>query len=140
MWHEVNLFLLGAVTGMGLSAFFDLLRAFRKNKVHKEWAVAIEDVLFWLIVLGSLFFVVHVYNQGMIRFCIFLGCILGSYFYYLTIGKLVFLVFCCSFRVAKKIKFQCFLIFTKFRKIFNNFLILPLKNIWERIKILYTNI
>lgn len=140
MFHEVNLFLLGIVTGAVLSMLFDFFRALRKIKMHSVWAVAVEDIFFWLSVLVTLFLVIHIFNQGILRFYIFWGCVLGSCFYYLTIGKLVFPVLCMGFGMVKRILSQSFLIFVKFRKIFKNYVIFPLKNLWERIKILCNNI
>lgn len=140
MLHEVEVFLAGIGTGFLLSVFFDLLRAFRKSKIHAEWAVALEDFLFWLISAGTLFWLVESLNKGVLRFYIFLGCAIGGIFYYLTITKLVFPMFLVIFKGIRRVLSKCCLIFEIIRKIFKNLIILPLKKIWESIKIITNNI
>ena len=140
MIHEIELFLLGAGTGMALSVLFDLLRAFRISKIHPGWAVALEDFFFWCIVSGTLFCLIQVFNKGVLRFYIYFGFVLGAVFYYLTITKLIFPVFLMVFKVIKYVLSKCCLIFGIILKIIKNLFILPLKKIWKGIKILYTNI
>lgn len=140
MLHEVELFLSGIGTGILLSVFFDLLRAFRKSKIHAEWAVALEDFFFWLISAGTLFWLVESFNKGVLRFYIFLGCAIGGILYFLTITKLVFPLFLIVFKGIKSILSKCCLIFEIIRKIFKNLIILPLKKIGESIKIVINNI
>ena len=140
MLHEVELFLSGIGTGILLSVFFDLLRAFRKSKIHAEWAVALEDFLFWLFTAGTLFWLVESFNKGVLRFYIFLGCAIGGILYFLTITKLIFPLFLMAFKGTKRALSKCCLIFEIIRKIFKNLIILPLKKIWEGIKIVINNI
>ena len=140
MIHEIELFYLGTATGMVLSMFFDLFRAFRKIIKHGEWAVALEDMLFWLAASGSLFFLIQVFNKGILRFYIFLGCGLGAICYYLTITRLIFPVFLIVFKMMKWILSKCCLIFEIIKKIFKNFVILPLKKIGEGIRIICNTI
>lgn len=140
MLHEVELFVLGAGVGAVLSALFDLFRALRKTKVHPAWAVALEDFLFWLAASISLFLLIQIYNKGVIRFYIFLGCGIGAACYFLTITKLLFPMFLAFFRVLGWILSKCCLIFEIILKIIKNLLILPLKKILESIKMIYNNI
>ena len=140
MIHEIRLFFLGICTGAALSSFFDMFRAFRKCKRHPEWAVALEDLFFWLAVSGTLFYLIQTFNKGVLRFYVFLGCLAGAAFYYLTITKLIFPVFLIVFKLIKWLLSKCCLIFGKILKIFKNLFILPLKKTWKGIKILFTNI
>ena len=125
---------------MLLASFFDVLRAFRKSKRHPEWAVSVEDFFFWLITAGTVFGLVEIFNKGVLRFYVFLGCAVGAAFYFLTITKLLFPVFLGVFKVIKWILSKCCLIFEKIKKIFKNLIILPLKKILESIKIILNNI
>ena len=140
MLHEIELFFLGTAAGMCLSLCFDLFRAFRKVKAHREWAVALEDLIFWILVSGTVFLMIQTFNKGVLRFYIFLGCGLGALFYFLTITRLVFPVFYTVFKVMKGILSKCCMIFEIIKKIFKNFVILPLKKIWEGIKMVCNNI
>ena len=140
MFHEIELFFLGTGTGIGLSVLFDVLRAFRKCKRHREWSVALEDLFFWLIVSGTLFGLIQYYNRGVLRFYVFLGCGLGVLCYFLTITRLLFPVFVMAFTGLKWILYKCCLIFEKILKIIKNLFILPLKKIIEGIKILCNTI
>ena len=125
---------------MGLSACLDLFRAFRKVKAHREWAVALEDLFFWILVSGTVFSLIQIFNKGVLRFYIFLGCGLGALFYFLTITRLIFPVFYVGFKMLKVILSKCCMIFEIIKKIFKNFVIFPLKKFWERIRILCNTI
>ncbi|MBE5956630.1 MAG: hypothetical protein E7253_09260 [Lachnospiraceae bacterium] len=140
MHHEIRLFLLGTATGVLLSVFYDLFRALRRSKKHPDWAVAFEDLFFWLTAAGCIFILFQKFNKGVLRLYVFLGCMIGIFCYFQTITKLVFPVFLMIFKIIQGILYKCCLIFEIIRKIFKNFVILPLKNIWEKIRIIYNNI
>ena len=140
MIHEIELFFRGIGTGMLLAAFFDFFRAFRKRKQHSNWAVSLEDFIFWLVAATVIFRLIKEFNHGVLRFYVFLGCGLGFGFYFLTITKLLFPAFCAFFFMFKWVLSKCCLIFEIIRKIFKNLIILPLKKVWEGIKIVRNNI
>ena len=140
MIHEIELFFLGMAAGMSLSVVFDFFRAFRKSKTHTAWAVGLEDLFYWLLVSLTLFFLIQIFNQGVLRFYVFLGCGIGCMVYFLTITKLIFPLFLIVFKGIRRVLSKCCLIFEIIRKIFKNLIILPLKKIWEGIKIVINNI
>ena len=125
MIHEIELFFLGMAAGMSLSVVFDFFRAFRKSKTHTAWAVGLEDLFYWLLVSLTLFFLIQIFNQGVLRFSVFLGCGIGCMVYFLTITKLIFPVFFTIFKLIKQVLSKCCLFFGIIKKIIKKFIILP---------------
>lgn len=75
----------GAVTGV----VFDFFRAFRKSVESGIVAVAIQDILFWLISAGVVFSFMYRFNNGEARWYIFCGMVLGAILYHNSISPLV---------------------------------------------------
>lgn len=140
MMHEVEMFCLGVAAGAVLSAFFDWMRALRRNITHPSWAVTLEDFVFWLTVTGTLFFLFEAFNKGVLRFYVFLGCGAGAGAYICIFTKIVFPVFFVFFKIVKWILIRVCKFFAKCKKIVKKMMILPLKNILEKIKIVRNNI
>ena len=134
------LFGLGVAAGIFLAAFYDLGRAFRKNVKHRNGAVAVEDGIFWLVTAGVLFGLLEKYNKGVLRFYVFLGCGVGICVYVLVLTRLFFPVFCSVLKAVFWMFGKLLLFWKKGKKIVKKLLILPLKNLWERIKIVRNNI
>lgn len=80
-------FLYFIVTGIILSIIFDIFRILRKTIKTSDTITNIEDVLFGvitgIIILTSIF----LFNNGELRFYIFLGIIIGITFYIIFISK-----------------------------------------------------
>ena len=140
MMNEMMLFGLGAAAGAFLAAFYDMERAFRKNVKHHNGAVAVEDGIFWLVTAGVLFWLLERYNKGVLRFYVFLGCGAGICVYALILTHLFFPVFSLMWKGIVWLIGKLLLFWKKGKKIVKKLLILPLKNLWERIKIVRNNI
>lgn len=140
MTGEMMLFGLGVGAGVLLSALFDLSRAFRKNVKHSNGMVAAEDLMFWLAAACILFGILEKYNKGILRFYVFLGCGGGIWVYCLILTRVFFPLFFYFLKGMLWILGKIMYFFEIIMKIMEILLILPLKKLWERIRIIRNNI
>lgn len=103
--RQLELFGYSLIFGVLLGVLYDVFRIFRliffKNKV----AVIFQDILFWTIAGFSTFLFFLATNFGHIRFYMLLGMLIGASIYYLTVGRLIFLLvkgICDTVRKALK--------------------------------------
>ena len=73
--------------GMLLIAGYDVLRLFRWFIPHSRIAVAVEDILYWLLASIPTFCLFFFYNEGIIRWYGLLGLLAGSVLYETGISK-----------------------------------------------------
>ena len=89
MNNQAYLFVIFIVNGILLGLLFDIFRILRRTFKTTDLATYIQDITFWImagfITLAFIFY----YNNGEIRFYVFLGIILGVLMYVLTISKYV---------------------------------------------------
>jgi len=77
-----NYFLLySLILGVSVTILYDLLRIFRRVIKHKDALVSIEDLLYWVIVAISVFYVMHTENNGTLRWFAILGAGIGMGIY-----------------------------------------------------------
>lgn len=89
MNNQAYLFMMFIVNGVLIGFLFDIFRILRKTFKTNDIITYIEDISFWILTgLLTLYFVFY-YNNGEIRFYIFLGIILGILIYILTISKYI---------------------------------------------------
>lgn len=87
--HEAFVFLCAALTGGCISFLYDLFRLLRQGAQTEGFFVHVQDLVFWLLACGMMFFVMLYVNNGSVRFYEFLGAALGALLYCLTLSKLV---------------------------------------------------
>lgn len=89
MNNQAYLFMIFIINGVLIGFLFDVFRILRKTFKTKDIITYIEDISFWILTgLLTLYFIFY-YNNGEIRFYIFLGIILGILIYILTISKYI---------------------------------------------------
>lgn len=77
----------------GFSALiYDLFRIFRKSFKHINIFIYIEDFIYWLIILGIMFFVLLKINYLELRVFEFIGFVLGMILYFVSISKIFVLI------------------------------------------------
>jgi len=89
MPDQAWLFLSTVVAGMVIGLFYDVFRIIRKTTPHREWVVQLEDVLFWVIATGAMFYFMLQRNFGEIRVFSLLGTAIGAVLYMATFSPLV---------------------------------------------------
>lgn len=126
MNNQAYLFLMFVINGILIGILFDVFRILRKSFKTPDFITYIEDIIFWILTgILTLYFIFY-YNNGEIRFYIFLGIMLGILIYMLTISKHIinFSVTIITFfkditiKISKIILYPLRLILTISKKIF----------------------
>ncbi len=87
MENQALLFAIFIINGVLIGILFDIFRIIRKTFKTTDMITYIHDTLFWLLTgLLTLYFI-FIYNNGEIRFYIFLGIMLGITLYMLILSK-----------------------------------------------------
>ena len=96
-------FIIYTISGFIISIIFDFFRAIRKSTKTTKLLVIIEDVIFWIIAsFISIYMIIH-YNSGELRLYIFIGFIVGSVLYYITISSFLIKILVFIFNNINKI-------------------------------------
>ena len=85
--NQAYLFFIFMLTGVLISILFDIFRVFRKTFKTPDIITYLEDILFWILTGSLTLFVVFKFNNGEIRFFLFLGMALGIILYLVTLSK-----------------------------------------------------
>ncbi len=109
--QQTRLFLLSCVTGACLGVVFDFLRVFRIIIKHKKSVVFVEDFLFILFFMLTVFTFSTEAVRGELRFFVFLGAFLGFVIYILTVGTVVVYSVSVILEFIYKILFAIYRIF-----------------------------
>lgn len=106
--QELALLRESLLMGAGMFALYDLLRVIRRIFPHGIVWISVEDAAFWVLSAGWFFLRVGKANDGIIRFYILLGIVLGALLYYRLLSrrlmKCVSLVICRIKKELKKVK------------------------------------
>jgi spore cortex biosynthesis protein YabQ len=103
MNREIIVFLVMILCGGALSALFDLFRAAKNVLKPPHAVIALSDLLFWLMAGFAVTACVWNFNSGIVRFYEPLGLVLGSIFYFLLLGRVIFKFFLLIFENILKI-------------------------------------
>ena len=87
MNNQALLFVIFVINGILIGILFDIFRVLRKSFKTSDIITYIEDIMFWIGAGVLTLYFIFCYNNGEIRFFIFLGIILGISIYILTISK-----------------------------------------------------
>ena len=87
MNNQAFLFVIFVINGILIGILFDIFRVLRKSFKTSDIITYIEDIMFWIGAGVLTLYFIFCYNNGEIRFFIFLGIILGISIYILTISK-----------------------------------------------------
>lgn len=101
--RQIHLFLISGLYGIVLGAWYEFFRTLRKNFVHKNRMVHLEDVIFCFTAAIGLFVLFQIYNQGMVRFYCLLGLECGAVFYFLILSEMTGKLFSVIVKIISKI-------------------------------------
>ena len=103
MANQAYLFLVFILNGIIIGLLFDIFRILRRSFKTPNFITYIEDIVFWimstLIVLYSLF----VFNNGEIRFYVFLATFFGIIIYSLTLSNICVIIISVIFKIIKRL-------------------------------------
>lgn len=85
-----NYFLLYSLfLGISVTVLYDLLRIFRRVVKHGNALVSMEDLLYWIVVAISVFYMMHKENNGTMRWFAILGAAVGMLLYKKLLSRLL---------------------------------------------------
>lgn len=100
---QIHLFFISGLYGILLGLWYEFFRTLRKNFVHKNKMVHLEDVIFCFTAAIGLFILFQVYNQGMVRFYCLVGLECGAVFYFLVLSEVIGKLFSVFIKIISKI-------------------------------------
>ncbi len=104
--EQARLFLVSVLYGIVLGIWYEVFRSIRKEVVHREGMVHLEDAVFCFSAAAGLFLLFQIYNQGSIRFYVLTGIFVGNvgYFFLLSglVGKILRGCVGACFRLSRK--------------------------------------
>ena len=80
------------LVGVGMGVYYDVFRLRRRIFQFRWLSVALQDVIFWVTSAVAVFFVCVRWNGGYIRIYFVLFVMCGWLLYFLTVGKMVFVI------------------------------------------------
>lgn len=111
--NQTSLFLIFTIDGVLIGIIFDIFRILRKTIKTSDFVTYIEDFLFWIITSIILFYSIFTYNNGELRFFMFLAVILGFVLYICTISSYLIKINVKIINVIKRIFLKLFEIIYK---------------------------
>ena len=101
--NKANLFLIFAINGVIIGLLFDIFRILRKSFKTSDIITIIEDILFWILTGFIILYSIFVFNNGQIRFFMFIGIFLGVMLYMLLLSKYIIKVSVTIISIVKKV-------------------------------------
>lgn len=85
--NQIYLFAIYMLCGIVIGIGFDIFRVLRKSFRTSDMVTYIEDILFGILTGIFLIIMLFIFNNGQLRFFIFIAIFLGLLLYLLTISK-----------------------------------------------------
>lgn len=139
MQNQTYAFVMFILNGLLIGILFDIFRIFRKSFKTPDCITYIEDTLFWILSGLILLYSIFKFNNGELRFFVFMGVIFGISIYILIFSKMFIKVCVYIINFIKKLFKILIIIPTKFiikilnKTIYNPFIFLY-KNIAKLIR------
>ncbi len=140
---QIQTFIIFILIGIIIALIFDFFRILRKSFYTPDWLTYVEDILFWIITCIILAFSIYKYNNGEIRFYMFIGVIIGAILYIISLSKYIVKIFVC---IIKKIKdwinlivYYLFLPIKLIGKIIKRIIFKPINFVFINFKLIFAN-
>ena len=101
--NQAYVFLCAVIGGMLIAFAYDLIRIKRRTIKTNITLISIEDLIYWIIVAITMFFLVFYSNDGVSRGFIFIGAVLGVIIYIFTLSKFVISASVAFIRIVYRI-------------------------------------
>ena len=95
--NQAYLFLVFSLTGVVIGVLFDFFRILRLSFKTRDFVTYIEDIIFWIITGIIVLYSIFIFNNGEIRFFMFLGIALGILLYIFTLSNIIVKIFSTIF-------------------------------------------
>ena len=86
--NQIYSLLIFTITGILIGIIFDIFRVIRKTFKTPDFITYIEDLIFWMITGVLLLFTIFKFNNGELRWFIFVGVSVGIAIYLLVFSKI----------------------------------------------------
>ena len=97
------MFFVFLIVGVVAAVVFDTLRATEKVAFSGRFFFVLKDILFWIITTFLIFFICLKYNDGEIRFYMFMAVLIGAMVYFKTLSIFIVKILCALLEFVKKI-------------------------------------
>ena len=87
--NKEYLYLIFTVNGIIIGLLFDFFRILRKTIKTKDIVTYIEDFIFWFLTGAIILYSIFTFNNGEVRFYMFLAILMGVITYLLFVSKYV---------------------------------------------------
>jgi len=87
--NQAYLFLIFTLVGAIIGFIFDFFRILRRSFKTNNIVTYIQDIIFWLLTGFIILISIFIFNNGEIRFFMFIGLLLGIIFYLLLFSKYI---------------------------------------------------
>lgn len=137
--NQAYLFFIFIINGILIGLLFDFFRILRRVIKTSDIITYIEDILFWILTGFIILYSIFVFNNGQLRFYMFLGIVLGAFTYMLFISSYVIKI---NVKVISFLSKIVNIAVTPFRFIFNKFrriFIKPITFLFIDIRKIFTN-
>lgn len=103
MWYQAVLFAVFFSFGVVCGVVFDAFRVSERVKRSCLFVLVVKDIVFWLAVTVFMFAICLKFNNGEIRFFMFVAMFFGATLYFGTISRFVIAVMLFVATVIKKL-------------------------------------
>ena len=124
--YQVVIFALCCISGVVVALLFDMFRISHRVFRTSTLAIYVEDLLFWIVAAIFMFMLSLKYNDGEIRWYMFVGLVFGAAVYLGTLSKIVVKCSVTAIDFLKKLMFSILKILLFPIKIILGFLNRPL--------------
>lgn len=101
--EQARLFLLACTAGFAIGFVYDAFRIVRVAIPHPFVLIQLEDVLYWMLVIGGMFIFLQHVMDGEVRVYMVFGAFLGALVYFLTFSVVIMAVSTTIINFIKKV-------------------------------------
>ena len=87
--HQMYVFFLSVLSGLGCGVFFDLQRSLRRLHFAGSIRTTIEDIIFVVVAVGVTIALGFFFNNGQMRYYQVMGSVSGALFYAAFLSRIV---------------------------------------------------
>lgn len=118
--NQAYLFLIFILNGAFIGFIFDIFRIIRRSFKTNDIMTYLQDLIFWIIAGSTVLYSIFIFNQGEIRFYIFIGLLLGIILYILLLSKIFIKISVNIILFIKNIVYKIlYVVFTPIRIVLN---------------------
>ena len=134
--NQAYLFFIFIVNGILIGILFDFFRILRKSFKTKDFVTYIEDILFWILTGFSILYFIFMFNNGEIRFFMFVAIGIGIILYMKIFSSVFIKINVNIINLLKKIFMTIIIVPIKFiKKIFFkpiSFIFINIRNLYRK--------